>query len=53
MRIVYGDICETDCDVMVNTSNGKGYMGGKSCIKMRLLSVADPNIIFLVDRWNW
>ena len=41
LEIVYGDICETDCDVLVNASNGIGYMGGKAGIRKRLPGVAE------------
>jgi len=27
-KIVYGDICETECDAIVNAANGIGFMGG-------------------------
>lgn len=29
--LVYGDISSIPCEVMVNASNGRGYMGGKAC----------------------
>lgn len=41
MRIVYGDICQTTCDAIVNASNGIGYMGGKSGIRKREPGVAE------------
>lgn len=40
-EIIYGDICETTCDVLVNASNGIGYMGGKAGIRKRLPGVAE------------
>ena len=30
-NLVYGDISSIPCEVMVNSSNGRGYMGGKAC----------------------
>lgn len=41
MRIIYGDICETTCDAIVNASNGIGFMGGSKGIKKRLPGVAE------------
>lgn len=41
MKIVYGDICGTACDAIVNASNGIGFMGGKAGIKKRLAGVAE------------
>lgn len=29
--LIYADISSVTCEVMVNASNGRGYMGGKSC----------------------
>lgn len=40
-EVIYGDICETGCDVLVNASNGIGYMGGKAGIRKRLSGVAE------------
>lgn len=41
MRIIYGDICQADCEAVVSASNGIGYMGGKKGIKKRLSGVAE------------
>ncbi len=41
MQIVYGDICEAACSVIVNASNGIGYMGGKRGMRKRLPGVAE------------
>ena len=41
LEIIYGDICETNCDVLVNASNGIGFMGGKLGIYKRLAGVAE------------
>lgn len=41
MKIVYGDICETNCDAIVNASNGIGYMGGRTGVRKRLPGVAE------------
>ena len=49
LEIVYGDICETDCDVLVNASNGIGYMGGKAGIRKRLPGVAESAGLTLTE----
>lgn len=41
MRVVYGDICDTTCEAIVNASNGIGYMGGKTGVRKRLAGVAE------------
>ncbi len=41
MKIIYGDICETTCDAIVNASNGIGFMGGKAGIRKKLKGVAE------------
>jgi len=41
VRVVYGDICDTTCDAIVNASNGIGYMGGKAGVRKRLAGVAE------------
>lgn len=28
LHIVYGDICRSECDIIVNAANGIGFMGG-------------------------
>lgn len=41
MEIIYGDICQVECDAIVNASNGIGYMGGKAGLRKRLPGVAE------------
>ena len=38
---ILGNITETTCLVMVNASNGVGYMGGKRCTNMLCRGVAE------------
>lgn len=39
--LVYCDISSIVCEIMVNASNGRGYMGGKSCINRLRRGVAE------------
>lgn len=41
IRIAYGDIALANADVIVNASNGCGYMGGKRCRKQLRRGVAE------------
>ncbi len=41
MKIVFDDICKSDCEAIVNASNGIGFMGGKAGIRKQRPGVAE------------
>ncbi len=41
IQVIYGDICQASCDIIVNASNGIGYMGGKRGLRKKLRGLAE------------
>ena len=41
LLVVIDDISNAECDIIVNASNGVGYMGGKASVKRRMKGVAE------------
>lgn len=40
-KIIHDDISNAKCDIIVNASNGVGYMGGKMSVKCKMRGVAE------------